>query len=201
MAGNSSIATKFLILSDTHDFDFTAGTSHPLQLPTPKADVILHCGDLTQVGGVASFERAVKMLGNIDAELKLIIPGNHDLELDKTFWAARRNEEGSPKDPEDHDLAVKAMIGPLAAEARVTFLTEGTHAFTLKTGAKFLIYVSPYTPAYGDWAFVYEPHQDRFNEPDQVGDGITSIATESIPDGIDIVMTHGPPMRILDWCP
>lgn len=85
---------------DTHDFDFTAGTSQPLQLPTPKADVILLCGDLTQVGGVPSFKRALKMLGSIDAELKLVIPGNHDLELDKAFWAAQRDEEGSPKIPE-----------------------------------------------------------------------------------------------------
>lgn len=201
MAENSTIATRFLILSDTHDFVFTTDTSQPLQLPTPKADVLLHCGDLTQVGGVSSFKRALKMLGSIDAGLKLVIPGNHDLELDKAFWAAQRDEEGNPEDPEDHDLAVKAMSGPLAADAGVTFLTEGTHSFTLKTGAKFSIYVSPYTPAFGDWAFAYEPNEDRFNSPQQTANGVTSIATNPIPNDIDIVMTHGPPKGILDWCP
>ncbi len=141
------------------------------------------------------------MLGSIDAELKLVIPGNHDLELDKTFWEAQRDEEGNPEDPEDHDLAVKAMTGPLAAEAGVTLLNEGTHSFTLKNGAKFTIYVSPYTPAFCDWAFAHARNQDRFNRPDQVVDGVTSIATNPIPDDVDIVMTHGPPRGILDWCP
>ena len=124
MAGSSSIATRFLVLSDTHDIDFTAGTSQPLQLPTPKADVLLHCGDLTQVGGVASFKRALKMLGSIDAELKLVIPGNHDLELDKTFWTSQHDGEGNPPNPEAHDLAVEIMTGPPAAEACVTFLPK-----------------------------------------------------------------------------
>ena len=201
MAGYSTIATRFLVLSDNHDFEFTANTSQPLQLPTPKADVLLHCGDLTQVGGVSSFKRALKMLGSIDAELKLVIPGNHDLELDKAFWAAQRDEDGNAEDPEDHNLAVKSMTGPLAAEVGVTFLTEGTYSFTLKTGAKFSIYVSPYTPAFGDWAFAYKHNKDRFNGPDQIADGIASIATNPIPNNIDIVMTHGPPKDILDWCP
>ncbi len=201
MAGDSTIATRFLVLSDTHDFEFTAETSQPLQLPTPKADVLLHCGDLTQVGGVSSFKRALKMLGNIDAELKLVIPGNHDLELDKPFWAAQRDEEGNAEDPEDHDLAVKAMTGPLATDAGVTFLIEGTHSFTLRNGAKFSIYVSPYTPAFCDWAFAYKHDEDRFNSPQQTANGVTSIATNPIPNDIDIVMTHGPPKGILDWCP
>ena len=200
MAGKSPIATTFLILSDTHNFEFTAETSHPLQLPTPKTDVLLHCGDLTQVGGISSFKFALKTLSSIPAELKLVIPGNHDLELEKTFWAAQRNEEGNPQDPEDHVLAVKTMTGALATEAGVTFLNEGTHSFTLKNGAKFSIYVSPYTPAFGDWAFAYKPHQDRFNSPQQTADGVTSIATNPIPNDIDIVMTHGPPRGILDWC-
>ena len=201
MAGNSTIATRFLILSDTHNFEFTADTSKLLQLPTPQAEVLLHCGDLTQVGGISSFKRALKMLGNIDAELKLVIPGNHDFELDKAFWTAQRDEEGNPGDPGDHDLAVKTMTGSLAAEAGVTFLTEGIRSFALTTGAKFLIYVSPYTPAFGNWAFAYAHSEDRFNTPQQTANGVTSIATNPIPNNIDIVMTHGPPKGILDWCP
>lgn len=199
----STIATNFLVISDTHNLEFgdTVGDSQKLRLPTPKVDVLLHCGDLTQVGGVSSFKKALKMLGSTDAELKIVIAGNHDLELDKTYWEAQRDDEGTLEDPEDHDLAVRAMTGPLADEAGVTFLNEGTYCFTLKSGAIFTIYVSPYTPAFCDWAFAYEHNEDRFNEPHQLADGITSIATNPIPDGVDIVMTHGPPKGILDWCP
>ncbi|MCJ1436329.1 hypothetical protein MMC27_005707 [Xylographa pallens] len=192
-----TIATTFLVISDTHNFEFgnTPGSPQPLRLPAPKVDVLLHCGDLTEVGGVSSYEKAMKMLGSIDAELKLVIPGNHDLDLDKQYW------EAHDEDPEDHILAVDAMTGRLADEAGASYLIEGTHSFTLKSGAKFTIYVSPYTPAFYDWAFAYERNEDRYNGPHQVADAVTSIATEPLPDGVDIVMTHGPPKGILDSCP
>lgn len=203
MALQSTIATKFLVISDTHNFelDASAAISHPMQLPTPKTDVLLHCGDLTHCGGVSSFKKALKMFGSIDAELKLIIPGNHDLELDKQYWEAQTDCEGNPEDPEEHHLAVKVMTGPLATEAGVTYLTEGTHSFTLSSGATFSIYVSPYTPAFCDWAFAYAHNEDRFNEPHQVAPGAISTATNPILRNVDIVMTHGPPKGILDRCP
>lgn len=71
----------------------------------------------------------------------------------------------------------------------------------MTSGAKFSIYVSPYTPAFGDCASAYEHNKDRFNGQHQVADNVTSIAIGPIPDGFDIVMTHGPPKGILDWCP
>ncbi|KAL9132423.1 MAG: hypothetical protein Q9175_006402 [Cornicularia normoerica] len=203
MAGRLTVATKFLVISDTHDFEFgeTPGAPHPLQLHMSRVDVLLHCGDLTQVGGVSSFKKALRMIGSIDAELKLVIAGNHDLELDKVYWEAQRDDNGTPEDPEDHELAFNVMTGPLAAKVGVSYLNEGTHSFTLKSGAKLTIYVSPYTPAFCDWAFAYEHNEDRFNGPHQVAAGSTSIATNPIPDDVDIVMTHGPPRGILDRCP
>lgn len=203
MGGHPTIATKFLIISDTHNFVFgdNVVSSQSLQLPTPKADVLLHCGDLTQVGGVTSFKKALKMLGSIDAELKLVIAGNHDLELDKTYWETQRNEAGVPENPKDHDLAVETMTGPVAVKAGVSFLDEGTHSFTLKSGAKFTIFVSPYTPVFGDWAFAYDLNEDRFNSSHQTAGGVTSVATSPLPDGVHIVMTHGPPKGVLDLCP
>ena len=140
-------------------------------------------------------KRALMILGSIDAELKVVIAGNHDLELDKAYWMERSDE-----DPIDHDLALEVMTGPLAEEAGVQFLDEGTHAFTLKSGAKLTIYVSLYTPAFGDWAFAYPHLDDRLNGPEQVVKGVTSIATNPIPDDVDNVMTHGPPHGILDKC-
>lgn len=203
MAPQPTIATKFLVLSDTHNFECgdTVQSSPPWQPPTSKVDVLLHCGDLTQVGGVSSFKKALRMLGGIEAELKLVIAGNHDLELDKAYWEAQRDYEGNPEDPEDHDLAIEIMTGPLAREAGVTFLREGTHFFNLKNGSSFKIYVSPYTPAFGDWAFAYEPNEDRFNKQNLTAGCRTSTAANPIPYDASIVMTHGPPKGILDLCP
>ena len=139
------------------------------------------------------------MLGNIDAELKLVIAGNHDLSLDGEWWRTHVHDED---DSEEHSHATEIMTGPLAEEAGVTYLEEGTHSFTLKNGARFTIYASPYTPLYGGWAFMYRDTQDRFNLSDQVSNGVTSIAQNPMPSfpAVEIVMTHGPPKGILDSC-
>lgn len=198
----TNILTRFLVISDTHNFDFDdSDGSCQLRHPLPRADVVLHCGDLTQVGGLSMYKKALKMLGSIDAELKLVIAGNHDLSLDGEYWQTHLYEGGEDDDPEDdddpleHSHAMNIMKGPLAAEARVTYLEEGVHAFTLTNGARFSLYASPYTPEFGDWAFAYKRNEDRFNSPDQ-----TKNIIPSFPD-IDIIMTHGPPKNIMDNCP
>ena len=204
MTLQSIIRTRFLVISDTHNFQFDneAGNSFPLQLPTAKADVLLHCGDLTQVGGVSSFRKALHMLGSIQAELKLVIAGNHDLELDEEYWNAQCTNEEDSEDPDDHIAAVDTMTGIQATRAGIVFLNEGTYAFTLNNGAIFKIYVSPYTPAFGDWAFAYQKNEDRFNSSSQSTDSNhVSIAKNPIPNDVNIIMTHGPPQGILDWCP
>jgi hypothetical protein len=83
----------------------------------------------------------------------------------------------------------------------------------LKNGSRLKVYASPYQPeskASGpgwqlvreQWAFQYPRTKDRFNSTEQVAEGITSIATNPIPnfgvDGVDVVVTHGPPKGILD---
>lgn len=64
----------------------------------------------------------------------------------------------------------------------VFYLEEGTHEFTLKDGRRGTLYASPYTPAFKDFAFAYEADEDRFNK-----------GLQPIPEGVDIVMSHGPP--------
>ena len=120
------------------------------------------------------------MLGEFDAELKLVIAGNHDISLDKEYWNTHLEEDD---EPEEHDEAVGIMTGPLAKAAKVTYLTEGSHSFTLCSGATFKIFVSPYTPEFCDWAFGYKAREPRWN----------------IPQDVDIVMTHGPPEDSLDF--
>lgn len=203
---SQTISTRFLIISDTHDFEFNSKeTARKLHYPVPKADVVLHCGDLTNVGGIPSYKKVLKFLGSFDAELKLIIAGNHDLSLDKEYWRSHNGNQMNPfgdTDPEEHNRAIQIMTGDLAKEAGVTYLVEGTQTFALSNGTKFTIYTSPYTPEFCDWAFAYERHEDRYNTADQVEEGVVSIAENPIPNtGIDIMMTHGPPKNVFDGCP
>lgn len=196
------LSTRFMIISDTHNFQFghAEKVNGVFRQPVPDVDVLLHCGDLTQVGGLSAYKGVLRMLGQIDAELKLVIAGNHDLSLDGPFWRRKMCEDDDEEDHAEHDNAMEIMTGPLAKAAGVTYLEEGTHTFTLQSGVKFTVYASPYQPEFCGWAFPYERNEDRFNLPEHTAPGITSIATNPIPDSeVDIIMTHGPPKDILDW--
>ena len=198
----ATIDTRLLILADTHGFQFDDNPGRDFRPQLPNIDVLLHCGDLTQCGGIPSFKKALRMLSSIDAELKLVIPGNHDLELDRQYWSNHLDEGDTA---EDNDKALELWTGETAKSAKVTLFHEGLHSFKLKNGAKFTLYASPYSPEFCDWAFSNEHNLDRFNKPEDISPaaGITSIARTPVPDypGVDIMMTHGPPrissMRLL----
>jgi Icc-related predicted phosphoesterase len=187
MAG-PTIPTRVMIISDTHEH-FLDGTT------MPQADVLLHTGDLTNFGELDALRDSVNMIGSIDAELKLVIAGNHDMTLDKVRRVENMSDEEYTK---YHEQAMEIMTGSLAKEAGVTYLEEGTHSFTLQNGARLSVYASPYTPGSGGWGFQYQNHEDRFNSQNQAYLGKTLIGGHPIPSGIDIVMTHGPPYSILD---
>lgn len=73
------------------------------------------------------------MLGSIQAELKLIIAGNHGISLDKGFYLSQGGTES------DDLEALDSTKDTLAKENQVTYLNEGTHTFTLNSGASFQI--------------------------------------------------------------
>lgn len=70
----------------------------------------------------------------------------------------------------------------------------------LVTDASTQVYASPYQPEFCDWAFPYWRNQDRYNPPHQCTPNAESIVENPVPDfpAIDVMMTHGPPMGILD---
>lgn len=177
----ATITTRFMCISDTHGLKLDDNKQYPFSLPLPRVDVVLHSGDLTQCGSIRPFKDALEMLGQLDAELKLVIAGNHDLELDPSYGIEEGEEEACAE-------ALALMTGPLAKKAGVTYLQEGTHSFTLSTGATFKIYVSPYSVEYGDYGFGTKLSEDRFN----------NSAEQPIPNDADIIMTHGPPKTIRD---
>jgi hypothetical protein len=108
--------------------------------PLPRADVLLHCGDLTRIGYLEEYEKTLSMLESVEADLKLVIAGNHDITLDEQFYA--RRGQSMHRDNYAQDLPAKAKdmwMGERAKRAGVTYLEEGTHAFTLKNGANLRV--------------------------------------------------------------
>ncbi|KAI1271503.1 ser/Thr protein phosphatase family protein [Xylaria sp. FL0933] len=174
-----SIRTRFLIISDTHADDIRLNTDI-------SADVVIHCGDLTEKSKLNEYQKSLQLLRDINAPLKLVIAGNHDFTLDVPTFEAKVAEAVPALEPE----LVKREYGDYG-EARqlidqttgITFLDEGTHHFVLANGAQMTVYASPYTPSEDGGAFQYSP---------EIGHQF------DIGEQVDVVITHGPPHGIMD---
>jgi hypothetical protein len=142
MSTTSHIKTRFLVISDTHNASpYPAGSQVAFREPLPKADVLLHCGDLTITGLLKEYEKTLAMLAKADCELKLVIAGNHDISLDEEYYARKGQYMQMLKQP-DPQVPVQARemwTGAKAKAAGVTYLDEGVHSFTLKNGAKLRV--------------------------------------------------------------
>ncbi len=181
---SDSVKTRFLILSDTHGLDFG-----PEYQPSQHVDVAIHCGDLTEESKLDEYLASIRILKDLHAPIKLVIAGNHDFTIDIPAFRKKVAEVRPPLDP---DL-VKKVYGDYgearhiledARSAGVIFLDEGSHQFILENGAILKVYASPWTPSFGDWGFQYPPAQGHNFE---------------ITEGVDLVMTHGPPKGIMDY--
>lgn len=147
----------------------------------------IHCGDLTDESKLEEFKTTFQLLKGIDTPLKLVIAGNHDFTLDTPAFKSLVAEMPGREDPE---LVMKTngkhgQVNKLLEEAKwssIIFLEEGTHHFTLENGASLTVYASPYTPSKGNWGFVYNPEQGHDFQI----------------EGVDLVMTHGPPEGVMD---
>lgn len=199
------------MISDTHTvlpFNTTV-RGKAYRHPLPKCDIFLHAGDLTKIGRKAEHEFIVDMLKkDVQAEIKIVIAGNHDLAHDKEYYARRglaRHGAGRQENPDE----VRALYTDEAArQAGIVYMEEEVRSFTLKSGTKSTIYASPYTPEFYGWAFAYERDQDRFNQPNNSNNNgdpgaistLSPAVRDFVPDfpGVDIMLTHGPPYGILD---
>lgn len=181
-ANTGVIKTTFLILSDTH------GMALDEHLPSPRADVAIHCGDLTEESKLAEMRTTLELLKGIYAPLKLVVAGNHDFTLDIPSFKQKVEDARPPLEPalvakEYGDYGEAEQLFLEAQEHGIRLLREGTHRFVLSNGAELTVYASPYTPSLGDWGFQYKPDEGHVYE---------------IEKGTDIAITHGPPRGVLD---
>ncbi|RIB13944.1 Metallo-dependent phosphatase-like protein [Gigaspora rosea] len=164
--------TRFVCVSDTHN---------KVSLKTynvPEGDVLIHSGDLTEVGKLDQIKTAVDWIKSLPHKYKIVIAGNHDTTLDKPFYEESWNR--FHHDKEDADEAINMVRN---AGHGIVYLED--ESFTIPENG-YQIYGSPYTPRFYDWAF----NGDRgsfFNEK-----------WSKIPPTTHILMTHGPPSGILD---
>jgi len=159
-------------------------------------------------GELDQYHQTLDMLARIDAPVKLVIAGNHDLSLDRDFVFGHLKRERLTEEQADARVkqARDLWTGPdgRARVEGITFLDEGTHHIDLPNGARMRVYASPYTPEFYDWGFPYERDEDRFNTPGTSLSDAKNIAPCPVPshqgsaEDIDILITHGPPYDRLD---
>lgn len=174
------IKTQVLILSDTHGLRLGGKPQ--------VVDVVIHCGDLTEHSKLSEFRETIALLDEIEAPLKLIIPGNHDFSLDDVAFARKMVEARRlSTDESEMDQLLQREYGSIGGarklleDANIVLLDEGRHNFILQNGARLNVYASPYTPSTDEWGFQYSGAHDF------------EIGKE-----VDIAITHGPPRGVMD---
>ncbi|KAL9055084.1 MAG: hypothetical protein Q9162_003754 [Coniocarpon cinnabarinum] len=138
--------------------------THTLTKSIPDGDLLIHAGDLCNVGNPAELNAQIAWLDSLPHRHKVVIAGNHDAFLD----ARSRRTLSKP----DQGGGIDWRGVHYLQHSATTLVFPGR---TLK------IYGAPQVPALGgsEHAFQYARGQDAW--------------TETVPSDADIVVTHTPP--------
>jgi predicted phosphodiesterase len=158
-------------------------------MDVPQGDILIHCGDFTSIGRSHEIEAFIHWFGKQPHKYKIMIAGNHDFGMSNNQdqfnkWVSRRylpeSEVGTLRDLR----SVKEKALELIKNKSIILLeSSGVEIEGIK------IYGSPYQPEFGGWAFNLPRKSKEIKEE-----------WEKIPKDTNILITHGPPHRILDQC-
>ncbi|MCO5585464.1 hypothetical protein L7F22_039397 [Adiantum nelumboides] len=170
---------RFIVISDTHS----------TQPKVPDGDVLLHSGDLTDIGGTKAFEEQLAWLGTLPHRYKFIIGGNHDFGLDdKRGWYSEKGKFIHAKfgfnhaSPEEIRKAVAQFESQSKSDGRNKYVEDEQIEFSI--GEKiWTLYGSPWSPEFGGWAWNYKRGQEAKELYDRVKNS-------------DILLTHTPPHNL-----
>ncbi|CZR70162.1 related to phosphoesterases [Phialocephala subalpina] len=139
----------------------------------PDGDILLHAGDLTDKGTFAELQAQLDWINTLPHLHKVVIGGNHDTLLDEEFIT------NHPYRVEPGDIDRRHQLN----WGSITYLNGNSITITVRKRS-LTFFGSPLTPQCGTFAFQYPPIRD--------------VWKDRIPDGTDIVLTHGPPKGHLD---
>lgn len=159
---------KLIVISDTHGY----------KPPLPSGDVLIHCGDMTAYGSEEETRNYLTWMSEQPFFMKLVVPGNHDLWLYEEY-----------KQAIEHDLSDLYWIQKQYRENGIHILIDEQvtldPGLTICKDQKYSFYGSPWTPMFNNWAFMEE-------------DKNLHKYFQKIPEGVDVLVTHGPAYGILD---
>ncbi|KAJ5661550.1 uncharacterized protein N7477_009166 [Penicillium maclennaniae] len=143
--------------------------THNTQTDVPDGDILIHAGDLTQSGSFQELQGGLDWLRALPHPIKIVIAGNHELFLDSAW---------------DESSGRAATERAQLDWGDITYLENDEVTISCPNGRQLRVYGSPYSTRHGNWAFQYPRDQD--------------VWAGSVPDGIDVLITHGPPLAHLD---
>mmetsp|Transcript_3257 Transcript_3257/g.8178 ORF Transcript_3257/g.8178 Transcript_3257/m.8178 type:complete len:280 (+) Transcript_3257:152-991(+) len=141
----------------------------------PPGDVLINAGDFTNMGHPKDVAKFNEFLGTQPHPHKIVVAGNHDLTFDPESYQRLWKRFGHAE-----------MFDCQATREMMTDCTLLQDSETTINGIR--VYGSPWQPEFCDWAFNL-PRGDQLREK-----------WAKIPSGIDVLITHGPPIGHGDLC-
>ncbi|KAL6244292.1 hypothetical protein RBB50_008534 [Rhinocladiella similis] len=165
------IPIRVVCISDTHS------KIPPYALP--KGDLLIHSGDLTNTGSLASIQQSIDWLktlqkpwyGSSDGFRHIVVvAGNHDSYFDERSRSAHDKRNSSRK----------------LDWGKIIYLQHSAVTLPFPDDRRLKVYGAPQIPKCGgkEFAFQYIRGQDAW--------------TDTVPDDVDILVTHNPPKWHLD---
>ena len=161
---------RVVCISDTHCMH--------REISLPSGDILLHTGDCTRGGTIGQIRDFLEWFSIQPFAHRVWIAGNHDLTLDSDFYESNLKRFHRKRKEEQNAICTLIQSYP-----DVIYLED-----SLIEIEGLRIYGSPWQPTFFHWAF----NRARGKEIDQ--------KWKEIPDDIDILMTHGPPLGYGDLC-
>ena len=129
-------------------------------------------------GGAEHYRALIRWLATSDAELKLVIAGNHDIDLDAGYYRGlhgartgglggkggkereRLERERERKEGVEREVreAREVWTSPEAVGAGIVYLEEGVREFGLRSGARFTVGCCSSRPIYLSYPLYHLPY-------------------------------------------
>lgn len=163
---------RFCFISDTH--------MNHRRLKIEPCDILCHTGDFSMAGYMTEATQYLRWLAEQPARYKVFISGNHD-------FCCQVKTDGFLQ-----------LVDEINIEAQETGNSRRGNLIYLQDkqvdieGIK--IYGSPWQPWFHDWAWNFPRHHASYKLAAQKTWG-------AIPDNTQVLLTHGPPHKIMDLVP
>lgn len=168
---------RVVSISDTHG-------QHRLIKDLQDGDILIHAGDFTNTGEEYQLRDFMEWFSQQPHKHKILIAGNHDVTLHEAYYDEIGGNRFHRQKRQDSAMCRALMH----AYPGISYLEDSGINTEIAPSITVNIWGSPWQPEFEDWAFNL-PERPQLLEKWRL-----------IPNNIDILITHGPPHGMGDWC-